>query len=441
MREVMKKEILLLLTLACVIVSGCRREKSADVEEIFRTVPATTSFVATIDLKSIAEKTGSEVKDGKLDPSSALGAIVGRDADSRSKRALSILVDPKSGIDYSVAVIFADGATTYLTGMIDNTSDFREYAEQISGLKFADNNGVSVCGPFACQENRFWLTMSGRHNIDAETIAEYMALTESQSFAGKKDFAGKLVELDHDVQGWADINGAMNVTNMSFQNRALAKVAMETLFSDGGFAGFTLSFDKGEAKAEFKILDSKGKPAKFNFPAGKIDMSVLNRLQGQASTLGAISVPAKMIRQMQKQTAGTPSMLGIVLSALGPVDGTVAVAADNGEINGVIATDGGSTADLQSLLRELSMTPSLDGKLLLFKGGQKGGNVKARPVAEMAGMLKGCIAGMVVSGDGMSNPQVDMTVITLDSEDGSVMLKMRALMLDKKNNALMSLIK
>lgn len=437
-RQNMKKQMLLWMALLAIGLSACHNRRSADVEELFRSVPATTSFVAVADLESMVDKIGGEVKDGKVEMSDKLR----RQLSGVSSGKFIRMLDGESGIDPAVAVLFSDGVSTYLTGYISNTEKFRAFAGD--SAHWSESEGVNISGPAAYKDNRFWMLVSGRKVADAETINEYLALSESQSFAGKKDFASRFTEMKNDLQGWGDIDGMMNLINIGFQERAMARMAVETLYSDGGFLWFTADFKKGEFTADACVLNRKGKPARFNIPSGTIDVSAVGKLTGSASMLMAVDVPAKLVEQLRSKTQGAPSVLGIVLGTLGSVDGTVAVASGPQGTNGVISTNGGSTADLQSLLGEVGMKCSIDGKYLIFGEQKNMGGGAQKSVAELASHLskKSC-ASLVAVSDGSKPSQawMDFGVLSLESHSGTMMLKVRLVARDSGSNVLLSMLK
>lgn len=411
----MNKLFNVLMLALLLVAAGCSKNISADIEDIFRTVPSTASCVAVADLESIIRKSGSEVKDGKLLVAPGIKAAIGR-----TNPKASALLAEKNGIDPTVAVVFTDGVTTYLTGLLSNSDDFKAFAEKNAGEKFTDQQGVNVCGAFAYKDSRFWLVLGGRSRVDASTILEYLSLSDSQSFLSKKEFVSRLVKDEDDIRGWADISALMNMSQGSFEQRALAKVGLQTVFSDAEYVYFDIEFKKGEMELDAEILNSKGKAAKYNLPVQKINEDVIGRLQGNADGLVAVAIPAKLIQQLKKSTEGAPSVLGIYLMALNCVDGTAAVAiGPDSQFDGIITTNGQSTSDLMSLMKGMVADTKLDGKYILF--GSREAGKGAVSIARMGEALKGAVAGAVVTKGDV--PQIEMTAVRLEPESGSLHLQ------------------
>lgn len=390
----MKKFCLMLTLLVAVLMGGCRKDRGADVEGLFRCVPNTASYVVVADLRSIIEKSGSKINGDKVEASAELQKALEQAQDKKAADTFKALLNGDSGIEPSAAVAFADGFSNYIIGNLSSTSKFREFVTKNDGGEWKEQDGIEYSGVYAITENRFWLRAGGQQ-VNPDKIKEYLALSERQSFAGS-DFAPMLKDADRDMVGWCDINGAMNTAGVGFQQRAMVKMVSEAMFKDAGFAVFDMQFDKGAVSMECRLLDSNGKDAKYLLPSQKIDEKVLSRLGGKADGLLAVAVPQKLIKQIKGMVSGKISMVGMVVNAMGCIDGTSAFAFTNhGDgLNGVIQTNGESTADLMSMLQGMGMTVSKENKELLVSQGSLDGT---DDVAAMAMLLKGCSMGVVAN--------------------------------------------
>lgn len=435
----MKKLNLILCILLALVMAGCGSNASVDYEELLRTVPSNAGFVATVNLQSIIEKTGSKVSGGKIEASPELLQIL-KSKGSADNAKLDMILDGKSGVDPTVAVFFTDGSAMYMTGFLANSGDFEKAVEQESHQAWSQQGDIKVCGTVAMKDNRYWTIIEGRSSIDAQEVAGYLALSEKQSFAGT-DYAGHVSKGDRDIQGWCDIDGLVNISRASFETRSMVKMLTGTIFSDATFLTFDMNFEKGKAVFEANVLDGKGKPAKYNIPAKKLDTSVVEKIGGNTGMLLAMSVPKKLVEQIAEQTKGQMSVLSIMMGSLSCVDGTVAIALDNaGNGKGVIETTGQGTGALMALLNEAGMQSSIDGEFVYFsKGAAPRGTV---PVVQLAKDLSGATMGAVVSSG--FNPNMgeglDAVVLKFIPSGGSVKLNVDVITKDKKQNSILTLL-
>ncbi len=435
----MKKLYLLTVVAMVMIMTGCRKDNSADVRELFKSVPGTSSFVAVVNIESLIEKSGSDISDGAVKPSAELEAAI-NSAKGGDNENIKAILNGDSGIEPSVSVFFADGYALYNTGLLASTSKFEKWVQNESGEEWKEDNGIRYNGVVALKDNRYWWVLKGRSSIDPAVVRNYLALSGNQSFDGGR-FADRLADSDKDVIGWCDINGALNVTSLGFEEKTILKMVSGTLFTDAAYSMFDMDFVKGEVKVQASVLDSNGKDARFNFDAGKIDTRMVSSLGGQADVLAAVAIPSKLVEQLREQTKGQMSMLGVMLNSLSCVDGTLAVAfsqSQNG-VKGCVQTNGGNTGDLMSLLSEMDLTPRLEGKTVEFSKGTLSGGMG---VSDMGDMLKGATMGFVVAGTAVNkSDNFEKVVFKLVPEGKSVKLIVEGFARDGKSNSLVTILK
>ena len=431
----MRKTYLYVMLLVALVLAGCSKNRSADVRELLNNVPGTASFVAVVDIESLVNKTDSKVEDGAIVPGKELKALIDSEKDTDKVRKI---LNGDSGVEPSVSVFFADGYAIYNTGFLANTSKFEKFVSDNTGQEWKEDNGVRYNGKTAFKDNRYWTVVSGRSSIDPAVIREYLALSDKQSFAAGK-FADALCKGEKDIVGWSDINAAMNLSGMGFERKAMFKMVMGTLFANADYSVFDIDFQKGKVKATAKVLDENGKETRYNFEAGKIDVSLFDTLDMDADMVMAMAVPSKLIKQLQEETSGKMSMAGMVLKSLGCVDGTVAVAAGRGEsMSGVVQTTGKNTGDLMSLLGEMDLDARVDGKNIRFS---KGNTDKGDEAKEYGALLRGSTLGVVTNSDAMvTKDAIDKAVVRLVPSDGSLVLDVDVYMDDEKTNSLLSLL-
>jgi len=444
----MKKNLSISSLCAMLIVSllfslnSCKSDSSADISDLLSTVPNDASAVAAFNLRSIVEKTGSKIDGSKVVPGKELSALI---ENSGKSSGFSRFFTKDYGIEPETAVIFVEGQDTYLSGYLARPESFRKAVEEETSSSFTKENDVETCGNYAMKGNQFWQKISHRNSISASEISRFTSLSEKLSFLSG-NYGETLSELDHDIKGWGNITGMFNVAQLDFQSKSMARMAIESIFTDAEDLAFHVDFEKGKMSSSMLILNSKGKPAKFNFPAEKIDVSVVKHAGTSADMILAMAISPKMIEQLKEQTDGKGiSVLGMVLPALSSIDGTAVIEGRNGahDIAGVISTKGEGTAPLSDLLTSaLECTVTKDGRLLRFSRGTVAGRITNE---EAADKLKGAIFGLVTTTDGFGddpaeNP-IDNVAVTLTSHESSIRLNAIAEGKEKKENILLSLIK
>lgn len=441
----MKIRSLLILAVMALVAGGfqsCKSDQSADATDLLKTVPSDASLVAVANVESLLTKAGCEVDGSDIKPGKAISAIIPTITDQRFQKLCNAFYNGESGIDPSVALVFAEGYYTYVTGLVSDPAKFRKIVEENYSAKFEQHDGVETASCVALADNRFWINMN-QGSVDPQAIKHFLSLGEDQSFLANS-YADNLVKIEKDIMGWGSIAGVLNTANVGFQERATFQVALQMLFEDVTNFTFDVDFDKGEAETSVSLINSKGKMAKYLFPTEKLDLETIKKVKGSAAFLLAFSAPAKLVEQIKEDASQKgPSMLGVFIQAFSPVDGTIAWAAseDGDSMSGVVATTGENTADLSSLLSETGATVNKDGKYLLFS---KGAMTGADNVADMADDLKGAMAGMVVGNSIFSKPGRDLginrVVIRFVPEHSGVEMKINVIGKDKNKNILLSIL-
>lgn len=421
-------------------LSSCKSDNSEDVEDILLTIPSDASVVAVANTLDIIEKSGAKIKDGKIEAPTGITEKISNIKDARTRTIFTTILDGNSGIDNNVAVIFREGYNTFFTAHISNTSDFKAMAEKSTGKAFSSDNGVDISGNIAIKDSQFWINLD-QHSIDSGDIRHFTSLDKNQSFVSN-DFADRLIKFDSDVIGWCNINALINTSGLDFQNRATARIVLETLFDDAMGATFAVNFLTGKMVMTASLINSKGKNASFRFPSETVDVNTIAQIGGTADMLAAIAVPSKVVKKLKEDTSSKqPSMLGMILPALSCIDGTVAFAANSDDaLSGVAMTDGSSTAAFTDLLSNLDFRTSADGKLVRFRKGDLKGIFN---VADQAALLKGVIAGVAVA-----NPSHQLNVGSTDIEsavfaivpDNGVSLRLTLTTFSAKQNFLKSIL-
>lgn len=424
--------------------SSCQRSESADATDLLATVPSDASIVAVANVSAMLEKAGCKVSDDKITPSDEITSLIASFKSPQAKAIAEAFFNGNSGIDPSMALIFAEGYYKYVTGIAADPDKFKKTVTDITKQQFAVKDDIDICANVALKGNQFWVNI-GTNSIDPREAKHFATLSREQSFLSN-NAADRLSTFDSDIAGWANIAGALNSSSVDFQQRAMLQVALQTTFHDAADATFSLTFNKGEMTGAMGILNSKGKPAKFLLASETLDMKTMESIGGNADMLFAIGIPHKLIEQLQKDTQSkSASLLGIYLQALGAIDGTVAIASDTdgNSLKGTVTTNGQSTGQLTSFLDGLGLSVKLDGKMLQVSKGQLQGTAS---VADLATDLKGAVAGLAAVNPkpGTSSrfeAQLKSFALTLKPASSSIELHFDAKSTQPDQNFLLTLLR
>lgn len=431
----MKKIIMMAAAVTLLLLTGCKNTESADSEELLKSIPSSASMVTVGNLKAMLEKAGCKVDDGKVTPSADIKKAIEACGDKNSEgRLMNLFFNNESGIDPSVTVLFTDGYATYNTGRLLSTDKFLNAVEKEYGEKFEENDGIKTCANVAVKDNRYWVVINGKSAIDSSDIRRYLSLSESQSFLST-DFATPLRTIKKDAEGWADISGLMNVANLAFETRAQVKVLVESCFKDAGFITFGLNFDKGAADLTVKVLDSKGKSAKYLLPGEAIDLTLVEGLAAKAESVAAIGVPKKLMKQISEQLSSQP-LLKIYAEALSGIDGTVAAAMSGKSLSAVVQTNGENNSDIMQLLGSFGEVSKEGNDIFIKKGDVTG----AADVKDLVAPFKGAYMGVASVGSTMNCERIKNVSLVMAPGDGSIVLKAKVTSSESDINILQTLV-
>lgn len=438
--------------LMCLIVrllpalNSCKKD-SADISDLVSKVPSSAEAVIGINLGSLLEKAGCKVDGVEITPGENMEGWINANKmlSAKEKESVKMFLSGESGIDPAGAVAFVDAYNSYITAMLADTSKFMEFVKKQTGQEFTETDGVQTCGNVAVAGAQMWVCFSSETSIDAKAIKNYSTLGSEQSFSNNS-FAGKISNMSNDITGWGQTKALMR-QGMSFSDVATFNVVSSMLFEEATAISFTVDFMKGKLEGRASVLNDKGEPAKYLFPADKIDVARVKELATTAEVVGAMVISKDLVKKIENVSSSLGgNMLGPVVKMLSSLDGTAAVAVgdvDNPQdaISGVVTTDGQPSLDLMSLLSQFAPTRK-DGKLVWLKKGEVAGGLD---VAQASDYLKGATLGVVVSADGNSidsKTNIFKTfAFSLNPDKGGVELR---LMIEGKNadeNILMSLLK
>lgn len=415
---------MLLFAAVAPMLTSCSKD-SANAEDILATVPADTPVVAVVNVEKMLDAFGCKANGSEITVSDKIDQAFKGNLSPEEYQNLKKALAGDSGIEFSVIVYFVSNGYPYITGNLSDPDKFKSFCieQKIAKESFSEDNGVEVSGSVALKGTRFWLGVGA--TADGRTIKSFLDLSEKNSFLSN-GYAENLVEVDKAVEGWADLSGVMNLANVDFQSKAMAQVALQTIFKDVEDLGFDLSIDKNEANVKVTPLNSKGKPAKCILPLDKIDEKVVKNLGGDCNVLMAAAISQKGVKKLQEAVSGNgPSYIGEIVKVLGCLDGTMAFAGDsNGRgIKGVVSTTGTDTSALVSMLNMGKLTVGKEGNLLMCKTAEPvSGPLQ---VAEAAKYIDGSTIGVVAKGVGSMSAEDGVVAFTLRPENETLTINLQ----------------
>ncbi len=435
----MRKSLLFTLIALVLIVTGCNKNEPKDVSQLLSTVPADASFVMTVDLEDLLEKAGCEIKGSEIVPGEAVKRLIAKADTSRESRFVRLFFNGESGIDPTVLTAFFEGEKKYFTGGLADPDKFRKSIAELLGGEFATSDGIDYLGCVALKANQFWIMSGPSPRINVADVNRFLTLAEGQSILAAAG-AERLQELDHDLVGWGNISGMLRASSIDFSQAAMYRVVLESVFEDANAIEFYADIKDDRMESSMTVTNSKGKLARFLLPVSEVDIKAIASIGGNADVLVAASVPKKLINHLKKQFAAgnTLTVMSIYLNALSCIDGTAAIAAENGnkDLAGVITTTGEGTTELsQALTGMIDGTVTKDGKYLRLASGVQP-LTQGMPVKDMAEYLKGSMGGMVALSDmfkdgaSAANPAFSHVALTLHPDGAG--LKMEVNLYGKK---------
>ncbi|MCH5242745.1 MAG: hypothetical protein J1F67_10065 [Muribaculaceae bacterium] len=439
------------LTLAAIMLlvfNSCKKD-TVDVTDLLSSVPSSAAGVIVLNMENMLDDAGCKIKDHVITPSQVVMNLLDK-ASSQDKEDFLMLFDGSTGIEPKAAVVFYDSNRAFLTFALYDVDKFCSFVEGKSGHKFVDEgSGVKMNGSVAVKGAQAWICLTSGKRLDADAIASYASLGKAQSFL-VTPIGEKLLVEENDIRGWALINTFVNEL-LSRSESSMATLGLGFLFEDAESVKFKVDFKKGELESEAVVLNDKGKPAKYQLPAEKIDVNTLKNLGGSCDAMMAFTINSKLIKKFdQLSSAFGGVMFGNLNDAFKNIDGTVGVITGSNsmeELKGVITTKGEVSQTLKDLISTQIAPISLDGKLLTFGKGNVNGHLD---VAECADELKGCCLGIVLDASGLNSVGYDASgmaagfknfVLKFKPESGGLEMELEINTADPKENALVTLLK
>lgn len=443
--------IALLVVTLC--FGACTREKT-DASDLISTVPSSAGGVVGINVTSILEKAGYKVENGVITPPKKVNLDLSS-LSERDRSLMELFFSGETGIDPAGAILFYDSNRTYVTFGLSDTGKFRDFVEKRNGKSFSESNGVAICGDVAMKGAQAWVTFSDRP-IDYDVIIGYSSLVPSQSFLNNP-YGEQFRAMDHDFIGWSKMK-IITKNFLDFQQTTMFNLFSSSLFEDADEVIFDADFLKGKFECELKVLNGKGKPAKYLLPADKVNVATIKTIGENADVVFAATVSPKLFNKLEKlgSTISGDSYKNFT-EMVKNIDGTIAVGCSNLEgafdenLSGVITTDGKPSLVLKGAVSTIAPM-RMDGDLIRFSRGKMDGALK---VDRCADMLKGASLGIVsdfpaypiselsnlpVIGNSFATDIFELYCLRIVPDDGSIELEMIIEAKDKSENIIKTVL-
>ncbi len=393
-RLISRINLLFFITLT-VLATSCSKSDNQDAEALLATVPSNASIVGIADISSILEEGGCKISGSKIKCSPELQQAIETIKDPNEKKSIEKVLNGKSGVRPTSIVFFTVGSSIYVSGLLDNTADFKSFIESETKEKFVKTGEVEICKEFAVVGDQFWACENSSED-SATHISEFTKLSKQQSYLGG-EYSDTFLKMDDDIRVAVDIYGMTNNLSLDFKERAMYSTFINSLFKDATYSLLTVDFDKKKIDFTAKILDSKGNVADFNLPTSQIEGKTIEELGGTANVFGALSVNSRLVKKINEIVKSISGLVPQMYAGfIEPLDGTLCIAAsaDKSAMRGIITTNGKAANELTSILSGAGKVDKEGKYIYINKGTATGSGISAE---EAAKLMKGAWGAVVYS--------------------------------------------
>lgn len=403
--------------MALMMLGACSGSNvEADLLEMFKNVPADATTVVCGDLGKLVDQSGGKIEDGKIQWNNKAFAGGSQEWNRNMKK----LEDLSAGIEAGAFVGFYDkGAFCLVTRVKDAAVLKQAIDKEVSGA-WEKSGKMEYKGSYYLINGGeyLWTTQAA----SPETIQGYLELSDVKSFSSDK-YAATMAAASDAASLWVSLEGIYS--GLSFSEQATARMAVSMLFEQPKYLTGTLNMKGNSMDFSMMPMTSEYKPAKCVIDVAKIDESVVAGLGGNADAVVALNVSQKLVKQIQDLGKSMGGALPVqMLDVLMPLDGTIAVAANNLQnpksgYKAVITTNGVENAALSQMLSSFGKV-EINGKNFTVSDGNYGlGELK---VADVAKKFNGAWFGLATAGQEKGIKAV--VYLMLVPEDGTLKIKL-----------------
>lgn len=367
-------------------LSSCSKDKKEVARDLLATVPATSPFVAVVDMEDIAEE----------------GSLTNADLASKELKKFGY------AFNYSearVAVMFKNGREYCMTFLVDNPGDFKKEIEK-GGAVFTREGEMEVAREVAIIDKQVWMTLDD-NMIPTSQIPDYPNLKKSQSWLSS-DCERLLIDRDEEIAYVAKIFDCFDGTDA-----LTGRMGSSLIFNDLTYIAGTADFEKGKLECDLKLLDSKFRDAKVLLPFGTINSDAIRRLGGTANGIAALGYSDQLgnkildiVKKINPAFAG--SMFTELSSAL--ANGTIGVIAGStpSAFKGVVPITGNNVTAITELVSNFGANAVIEGNELVINPAVTVSG--PLDVSQYAAKFQGAAMGVVFN---MDEPGAENMVVSL----------------------------
>lgn len=376
----MKNLLFTFFCLALMALGSCSKPSS---EELLKTVPATTRFLAVVNQEKLSASLNS--KESLSLVASSLDRITSQRGGASGPSKWTAILDGESGIDTECRiVVFEYKNATLFTFMVKDAGKFRDHLASKAGTALVENKGVWCDGgnTVFMKGNQAWIT-SGYPTLHSTDILLLCSLKDSESILTLSTVA-EMADSDNDIDYICNL-AEMSKWDMINPQTALA---YNLAFEDVVYASGFMNFLQAHAEGEMNLLNSQGQPARRALSLSKINMNAINSFNGKGNVFFATSLDPKVVGMVVDQLKNMPFMPEEYITTLQQIDGTIVFSTNLNEIANntpdfsMAISFGSPEAAQQNLETVKSFLPSIspeatataEANMIMLKSGQQEGS-------------------------------------------------------------------
>ncbi len=287
----------MLLTLCIGLLTSCSKDKKA---QLLSMVPSDASFVVMIDATEAMNQLDIKTDDDAAIGSELKAILKQNGASEKDIKTVKKALKNLDGTPNTLLFFGQDRKSMWLTFFVKNGDDFIDFLEHDTPKDDVDfdeeDGGYKVYENIAVKGDCVWVDLDD-DSIDTEEVEGLRKLDKKDRFDEEYPAIAEMC-LKENTTCFACANIAEIMKMEGGPGSSEFNTALSMVFDDATFVTYTATLTDKEATAEFRVLDSKGSPAKLNFPMGKIDASSMAMLNNNAPLIGAIAIDPATIQKV-----------------------------------------------------------------------------------------------------------------------------------------------
>lgn len=435
---------LLYMMVMIFVMASC--QKSRDVEKILETVPSTTGVVVAADLETLLQKAGC---DKGISPD--MNKIIS-DMNKDDARVARGLLDGKAGVAPAAIAVFEDSGDAIATFYLDDEKKFMEFFRSDAGNWTKENGGYLASNhKMAIYKGQAWIFS---RNGSMTRVKQFYDMGEKHSVLSLN--CAERLTSDKDMSMLLNINKLINLANMPISESAQLRMAISTLFDNARYVVGTLELNKGEAEADFSVLNEDFKPASSTLELSALSKSELANFPGDASLIFGAALSKGAVERLSAQMSSL-HLPADLTQMFAHVDGTILIGMSpqafqtysEGKGMGIMLTfdsaeNAGKWADSLRAMGGGEATVTLNGKALYMSMDMPGGQLSSALVDALEGAGVGVAFSPAAMASAVNNPEMTMwkaASVTLEKDKNGMEVSAKIKSADSNANILATIIR